>query len=588
MGEPSCGIVPQRVGKGKVSEGIAGRLVKPSGMKTLLLAVGLLAAARAEYPAPAAAGFHHCALIYDTAQRGPAELAPYVSRGQDWLFDSFLFLVYGLPRGVDTLSGATTAEDWRYHFERWFAPGRDLAALDQAIAVAAGRLGAPPAPRTVTFSIPFMHSAVKDFGDVNGDGQGEDLSTSAGRQAAVTWFTSEVRRRFDAANYRHLRRWGFYCMAEGIHPADEAKIKETAAIVHAGGDRYLWIPWYQAPGYQKWRELGIDVAIMQPNYAFLSVHHGRIHRNRLVQNAELARQHGLGVEIELPMAIRLPGAALLFRHYLRDGAPARLGYQAAATAYYLGSNLIEQLARPDDPLRPLYDELADYVANRTVAEPEPPTVWQAEQQPVEALGDHDLGETRAVSTVTTTWPAPRAVGQVDVFLGRSSPWTGLVLVDYQAPDDPVWRPGGWSLAGASDEPYPVLSVPVQAEASSLRLRFEGGPVAVSEVNPLPPLFGPLARHLALGRFYRFEPAAPALYADSGGELTDGRVAEGGFPGGQTVGWYGDTVAVSFDLGAPVKIDRAEVELQGGGVAAVNWPRRAVLLTALAAAPPGVA
>jgi len=71
------------------------------------------------YPSPRAAGFHHCALIYYRAQRTAADLLPYVAEVEDgepadWLFDSFLFLIYGgLPSGQNPMTGDTTLADWR-------------------------------------------------------------------------------------------------------------------------------------------------------------------------------------------------------------------------------------------------------------------------------------------------------------------------------------------------------------------------------------------------------------------------------------------------------------------------------------------
>src|SRR5437763_3182394 len=91
--------------------------------------------AAAEYPSPREAGFHHCALIYDKAVRGVKELMPFVARqeggkAKEWLFDADLFLHYSAPRGMDTLTGATIRSDWQHQLDRWFAAGRDLAALD--------------------------------------------------------------------------------------------------------------------------------------------------------------------------------------------------------------------------------------------------------------------------------------------------------------------------------------------------------------------------------------------------------------------------------------------------------------------------
>ena len=68
--------------------------------------------ARADYPLPSQAGFHHCALICNKDARGVKELRPLVVRSEngkaeEWLFDAFLFRVHTTPRAIDTLSSAT-------------------------------------------------------------------------------------------------------------------------------------------------------------------------------------------------------------------------------------------------------------------------------------------------------------------------------------------------------------------------------------------------------------------------------------------------------------------------------------------------
>ena len=57
------------------------------------LVVWAAATAVADYPLPEAAGFHHCALVYDRPERPAADLLPYVAHVRDdrpraWLFDA--------------------------------------------------------------------------------------------------------------------------------------------------------------------------------------------------------------------------------------------------------------------------------------------------------------------------------------------------------------------------------------------------------------------------------------------------------------------------------------------------------------------
>ncbi|MFO7945559.1 MAG: DUF4855 domain-containing protein [Armatimonadota bacterium] len=548
----------------------------------VLLCIGALVisgAARAEYPTPEEAGFHHCALIYNSDERGPDEMALYVANGEGWLFDAFLFLHQRTHTGRSTMNGKTDRADWEGQLDTWFAPERDLHALDAAIEAAQQQHG-PVAPRQVIFSIPYPNRQVTDFGDVDGDGVTESLAVEEGRSAVARWYIAEAERRFEAAGFRHLQLWGFYWMAENASTADIEVARQFSDTAHAAGKRMLWIPWFMAPNWDRWRDMGIDVAIMQPNYAFLSTHHGKIRRNRLILNARAARREGLGVEIELPMAWNQPGADRLFRHYLRDGAADREGYQQAATAYYLGSNAVEQTARSDEPqARVIYDDLCAYVQNETVAEPDTPVQWEVGGEKALWLSDRLQDEGHPVHVARAAVRA-EPCGTLDVMLYEPETyWTGEVTVEGQSAPGADWQPVGWAMRAQKNErdgAFQVLTVPLGGTWESLRVCFDGdGVPCVSELALYPPLFD-RSTHLAQGAPYTFSHTYEARYPDSGNELTDGRIPETGFPSGETVGWQGSQVSITFDLQTPTPVTHAEVHVQGGSYAAVHWPRSAML------------
>jgi len=565
-------------------------------MKSLLILLTTIGHVYADYPSPQSAGFHHCALIYNRDQRPAADLLPYVAEIREgkpvaWLFDSFLFLMYSVPSGRSPMAGDTQREDWRYHLDTWFAPGRDLAALDEAINAAAVSFGPLPAKRQVVLSIPRPSRAVTDFGDVDGDGASEDLSTAAGLRTVLGWYVTEGKQRFDAAGYKHLSLWGFYWMQETIPPGDEPLTRTAAEAVHAAGLRFSWIPWYRATGWNRWRECGLDVAIMQPNYAFFSVHRGSLRRNRLSVNAHLARERGMGVEIELPMLCNDPQTRGYFLRYLADGAPQRYGYQAGATAYYLGVDNLERLCHSElDWQRGLYTALAAYVRGEAVTDPDPPPVWRSDGQLAPALGDGDLSTGRPVSEAEATLAKPTQVTAIDVFLNEPDPqasWRGVVTVEVRQDGTDAWLPGGWALRtgrSTGDDRWQVVTAPVNRLARPVRVRLTTAtgtpPPSVAEIGldaSIP--FAPPTSHLACGLPCTLSPASPAKYGDSGRELTDGVIPETGFPAGQTVGWYGQEVAIVFDLGRVAEVDSVELFVEGGGYAAINWPTGAALLTA---------
>ncbi|MBT4815185.1 MAG: DUF4855 domain-containing protein [Lentisphaerae bacterium] len=569
--------------------------------------VGLLlsaVAARADYPPPEDAGFHHCVLIYDRDQRAASDLAPYVAKRVDdaprsWLFDSFLFCMLRTPSGRSTTTGQTRREDWLYHLDRWFTPGRDLAALNAAIADAVPILGVPREKRRVMLSIPHPDRRVTDFGDVDGDGRTEDLSTDVGLRTVLTWYIAEAQRRFAAARPAHLELWGFYWMHESIPPGDEELTRTAASVVHTAGAKLLWIPWFKAAGWDRWQVCGIDVAIMQPNYAFFSKHAGWIRRDRLTLNANLARAHGLGVEIELPMFCNHPATALYLRRYLADGTAQRYGYQGAATAYYLGRDNLERLCVSKEAWqRDLYSALADYVQGKSVPDPDPACEWHVRGRAVPLLRDGRLQDRLELLSAETELPMPTQVNAIDVYLNDplpGEPWMGRLVADVRHNDN-AWKPAGWALCSgeARNSVSPrVVTIPVQTVGRRLRVSLQPsagkGPVPVSEiiVDCCPPeRTGRTVTHMALEAAYTVTPAlGKATYGDDGNELTDGVVPTTGFASGGSVGWHGGNVTIAFDLEKPIAVEQVEVHVEGGGYAAVNWPASAVLKTSPSRMPP---
>lgn len=550
--------------------------------------------ASADYPSPRAAGFHHCALIYHRTRRTATDLLPYVAEMRNgkpaaWLFDSFLFLVNRLPSGRSPMTGRTVSADWRYHLDTWFAPQRDLAALEAAVAATAKVLGPPPGKRRIMLSLPRPNPAVTRFGDVDGDGQPEDLTTTAGRDAVLNWYVHEACRRFATADYKYLELWGFYWMRESIPPDDRRLVRRAAAVVHGAGKRLLWIPWYRAPGWDRWRECAIDVALMQPNYAFFSNHRGRIRRNRLTVAAWLARTHGLGVECELPMFCTDPQTRYYFLRYLADGAPRRDGYQTGATAYYLGVDNLDRLRLSGQRWqRELYSALAAYVHGQPVPAPDPSPFWRMSGPDTPSPGEGTL-------TAEADLSAPTQVSAVDVFLDEpeaARSWRGTVRVSTKPTRSSTWRPAGWAIRyghAEVDLRWQTATVPVNRRVVAvqvvLRTSPESPPPTVAGIGLDSCPITETMRHLAMGLPYRLSPGRPGKYPDDGNELTDGVVAAGGFASGRTVGWHGGQTAVLFDLGRPVALDNAEVYLQGGGDAAVNWPREAVLVLSRDRPPP---
>ncbi len=553
-------------------------------MLTAALLFASLLSSAMDYPTPAQAGFHHCALIYRNEHRSVEDMKPYVAQWKDgkaarWLFDSFLYLVYTTSRGRRTEVDATQKVDWDEQLDGWFKKGRDLDSLDKALEEASKSLGVLPIKRQIMLSIPYMHSSVKDFGDVNGDGTTEDLSKDSGRRTVLNWYIGEAEKRFNAAGYKHLSLWGFYWMNEATGQGDAEKIKLASNLVHQAGYKLLWIPWHRAPRWEQWKSFGFDVAIMQPNYAFVtSIHKGSVKRNRLAANAEMTRSNGLGVEMETGNVVTSDADRRAFYHYLADGAKSRYGYQDGATAYYLSNDNVELCATSSDPeVRRVYALLCDYVSGNEVPDQDPQVSWKSAKFPLDLAKPVQIEGRLAKQTMV------RAVEVYIDEINADSAWQGSIQASIKDPEG-HWVPAGWVIKADRDPNsgiHQVAVIPAEQAASAIRLSFEPasgskGRLAMVCIDSTKP--ERVQRHLAYRKPYSIEQASGSpTYGDDGSFLTDGYIPKLGFLEHKSVGWNNETVAISFDLGKPHTVSAVEVVCEYNSSAAVYWPSSALAL-----------
>ncbi len=150
-------------------------------------------------------------------------------------------------------------------------------------------------------------------------------------------------------------------MNEGIGPHDEAIVRATADDVHGQGYGLHWIPYYRAPGCDKLPELGIDFAVLQPNYAFMEQSGRRAEEQRLSDTARLARRWHMGIEIEMAEIGGRRERDNLW-DYLAHGRDELDGYMRHAVhAYYQGEGTIAKLCYSDLPAdRELYEALYQF------------------------------------------------------------------------------------------------------------------------------------------------------------------------------------------------------------------------------------
>ncbi len=337
---------------------------------------------------PASANLSNVMLIYsghyDPVSWGTwpvRDALPYVAyldkngKVVDWFFDGFLFL--GLQsnrkKAFDSVARSAAADkvDWQWYIDRLFADGQQIAAFDQATAYAAKELNQPGHKSKIIIAIPNPHTVLEDFGDVDGDGVSENFSANGrtpedavrDRVDAVQWYVDQTLARLKEKNFQNLELVGYYWLQEKINfnaKSEVPTVQAVAGYLHGKGLKFYWIPYFKASGYREWKDLGFDVAIMQPNYFFRD----NVPLDRFKETVDLALQYNMGIEIEGEgRMLDKEGGKWRDRYYEYLDQGIDLGYlNGAIKAYYQGAKALLDASRMGDPeIRRLYDATYEFV-----------------------------------------------------------------------------------------------------------------------------------------------------------------------------------------------------------------------------------
>lgn len=293
---------------------------------------------------------------------------------KDWLFDSATFLPYAtssnnryyLYKHQMTEAMAATKEDWEEYINHLFDDQYQLAGLNEAVEMAKQTLDASDHKMKVKIAVPNPVDVQTNFGEIDGEilnfnaaanGKEEALSD---RMKAVKWYIDTVISNWDDEKYPNLQFDGFYWYDETIHyyvdDLEEQVVKQMNAYIHQLGKMSYWIPFYQSSGFNMWKDLGFDYAIMQPNYAFENAS-----QTRPTDAANLAKRFGLGVEIEINNNIRATDVRQKFKDYLDQGITADY-MKDAVKAWYLGNLTLQEAYESTDPQqREIYDNIYAFI-----------------------------------------------------------------------------------------------------------------------------------------------------------------------------------------------------------------------------------
>ena len=247
----------------------------------------------------------------------------------DTFFDSFLYLP---DTAFNYSDNAKSLDGWKFYIENQFTADRNVDALNTAVGQVKEELGLDDYTVSVFFSILYTFTESTSFGDIDGDGVVENFTKIEDRKKAIKWIIDEQVRLFEQGNYENLELYGFYWFEESIafsDPHETELIRYASDYLHSLGYKLMWIPYYQASGFSDWKELGFDMACMQPNYAFS----GQATIDRLYDNAATTKRLGMCVEIEINQ-YDSKADILRYKEYLAVGAET--GYMNAVKCYYQG------------------------------------------------------------------------------------------------------------------------------------------------------------------------------------------------------------------------------------------------------------
>ena len=304
---------------------------------------------------------------------------------EQWLFDSFLCIefrmgYYSINLGQHLDSG--TREHWEELLDYWLEdPNTGVGALEEAVAAAAKRLGAPAEKRKVVMVLPDpiiyeyydgSKPSTTYWGEVNG--RRMDFSNDQDRITVQKWYINEVRHHFDEADYKYIELAGFYIVSEdlavpgqGWNPELkrwENVVPYVADYLHELNHSVAWIPYNRAGGYANWKNMNIDYAYMQPNRFWGE----GLETKTWTRFFSDIKANDMGMELEFDDAVLEKNSGSdAYRARLREymsQARSNGVYGTKRLAYYQGQDTFYNLAHSNAAAdRELFDELCEFVLN---------------------------------------------------------------------------------------------------------------------------------------------------------------------------------------------------------------------------------
>lgn len=291
-------------------------------------------------------------------------LVAYVdTRGQikGRMFDTIQFMPYtGIP---------CTKDSWESYLEDLFTPGQQLHALDEAMRRFNSEIFGVERQQVI-LALPYPDSKQEEFGSLEAEGTPLSFSPNTvgsqkalqNRLQAVKWYYGKLMEKWNQAGFTNLSIGGIYWYKESVDPTITGEVElvqSVSRLVDAYGHNFIWIPYFSAPGFETWKDLGFTHAFLQPNYYATQ----DPPEDRMDRAAEMAQRYGMGIELELDNRV-LTSRYYYDLFYKELNRAVELGMNGdTSNAYYAGfaQTLLDAKSSEVPLIRKVYDDLYRWI-----------------------------------------------------------------------------------------------------------------------------------------------------------------------------------------------------------------------------------
>lgn len=283
---------------------------------------------------------------------------------KDWLFDGFLFLEFADGKGNAYATGYAKKyakkTEWLWLLDRIFEKSKALSALDLCIQSQKKIIGKPGFRHQIVLGLPMPHPSQKDWGDL--DGHTMDFSKRQDQLAVLHWYIQELTTRFKQRKYKNLELAGFYWVEEDIIACKDLTVP-LSDYIHSMNKKFYWIPYWKARGFDRWKDLGFDIAYQQPNHFFQTT----VPDERLDEACDTAYKYNMGLEMEFDQRALFEASNSFYNRfvaYINSFEKHRV-FQDASIAYYTGGKAVLQMSESSNAKdQEIMDRLARLIVDR--------------------------------------------------------------------------------------------------------------------------------------------------------------------------------------------------------------------------------